>query len=159
MLSGATGQLYGNRYTWTVPQDWRAKLDTPGAKQLYYMRAFFASRRWQDLIPDQDHRIVISGYGKPAALGTGSVTTDRYATTAATSDGKLAISYLPDRREISVDLSRLANSVRAQWYDPSSGTYYDVPGTPFPNLSVVRFAPPGNNHDGDGDWVLLLEAI
>ncbi len=30
MLSGATGQLYGNHYTWQFLPDWKSHLDTPG---------------------------------------------------------------------------------------------------------------------------------
>jgi hypothetical protein len=60
MLSGATGQLYGSAYTWTLPSDWsnwrlklsarrlfgwRSNLDTPGVTQLSYMRNLFAPRR------------------------------------------------------------------------------------------------------------------
>src|SRR5205823_9641339 len=37
MLSGATGQLYGSRYTWRLPSgwlfSWKSHLDTPGVRQ------------------------------------------------------------------------------------------------------------------------------
>src|SRR5215468_9406094 len=34
MLSGATGQLYGNHYTWTFESEWEQNLNTPGIRQL-----------------------------------------------------------------------------------------------------------------------------
>ena len=43
-------------------------------------------------------------------------------------------------------------------------TYYpdilkqDVAGGPFTNSGPKDFTPPAKNHDGDGDWVLLLTA-
>jgi Protein of unknown function (DUF4038)/Putative collagen-binding domain of a collagenase len=117
MLSGATGQLYGSAYTWKLPSGWRSKLDTPGIIQLSYMKNLFAMRKWYDLVPDQTHTLVIDGYGTPAPFGTGSVTTDSYATAARTSDGALAIVYVPTIRTIRVDMSKLAGTTVARWYD------------------------------------------
>ena len=173
MLSGATGQLYGSAYTWTLPSGWlsnwrlklsarrlfgwRSNLDTPGVMQLSYMKNLFAPRKWCDLVPDQRHTVVTDGYGTPAASGTGSVTTDTYATAARTPDGTLIIVYMPTLRPITVDMSRLSGPTAAHWYDPTTGEYIPVSGEPFANFGGRQFAPPGNNHDGDGDWVLVLE--
>ena len=46
MLSGATGQLYGNHYTWTFESGWQQNLNTPGIRQLQYMKDFFSARQW-----------------------------------------------------------------------------------------------------------------
>ena len=162
MLSGATGQLYGSAYTWRLPSgwlsSWRSKLDTPGVTQLGYMKNLFAMRKWYDLVPDQTHTLVIDGYGTPAPFGTGSVTTDNYATAARTPDGALAIAYMPTIRTITVDMSKLAGTTVARWYDPSTGEFINVSDSPISNTGIREFKPAGNNHDGDGDWVLILEA-
>ena len=162
MLSGATGQLYGSKYTWKLPVgwlfSWRSYLDTPGVMQFSYMKNLFAPRRWYELVPDQAHAVVTDGYGKPASLGTGSITTDTYVTAARTSDGALVIAYMPTIRMISVDMSTLSAGVKARWYDPTIGKFIDVSGSPFPNTGTRVFKPPSKNHDGDGDWVLVLEA-
>jgi hypothetical protein len=158
MLSGAAGQLYGSGVTWTWPRGWRLMLDTPGVAQLSQMKSLFAGLDWQDLVPDQNHAIVTVGAGDPAPLRTGSVRSDFYATTAATPDGRLAMSYLPSAREIAVDMSRLAGPVRARWYDPTDGRFSEIEGSPLPNSGTARFHPPGKNRDGDEDWVLVLEA-
>jgi hypothetical protein len=161
MLSGATGQLYGSAYTWKLSSgwltNWRSRLDTPGVIQLSYMKALFARRRWYELIPDQTHSVIVDGYGTPAPLGTGSVTTDTYVTVARTADGGLAIAYLPTIRTITVDMSQLAGPTSAQWYDPTTGRYITVNGSPVMNAGHKQFTPPGKNGDGDGDWVLVLE--
>jgi hypothetical protein len=161
MLSGATGQLYGSKYTWRLPAgwlfSWRSHLDTPGVIQLRYVKNLFAPRQWYDLIPDQIHTVVIDGYGEPAASGTGSVTTDTYATAARTSDGTLVIAYMPTIRTISVDMSQLAGAAEASWCDPTTGEYITVDGSPIVNAGTRQFTSPGKNHDGDGDWVLVLE--
>jgi hypothetical protein len=155
LLSGTTGQLYGNHYTWRFLADWQMHLDTAGSIQMGYVKALFAPRRWYDLVPDQNHALVTAGYGTFAS--TGSVNASDYATAARTADGQLAMVYLPTIRTITVDLSKLGGTVTAQWYDPSSGVYAAIPGSPFANSGTQTFTPTGNNADGGGDWVLLLE--
>lgn len=156
LLSGACGQLYGNKYTWQFLTDWQMHLDTAGSTQMGYVKALFASRRWYDLVPDQNHTLVTAGYG--TFLSTGSVNASDYATAASTADGELAMVYLPTIRPVTVELSKLNGPVTAQWYDPSSGVYAAIPGSPFANVGSLDFTPTGNNADGDGDWVLVLEA-
>ena len=174
ILSGATGQLYGSAYTWRLPSGWlsnwrlrrsarrlfgwRSNLDTPGVMQLSYMNNFFAPRKWYDLVPDETHTVVIDGYGTPAPLGTGSVSTDTYATAARTPDGTLIMVYMPTIRPITVDMSKLSGPTAARWYDPTTGEYIPAAGSPFANIGTRELTPPGKNHDGDGDWVLVLEA-
>ena len=162
MLSGATGQLYGSNYTWRLPtgwfSSWRSHLDTPGVMQLCYMKNLFAPRKWYDLVPDQTHTVVTGGYGTPAPFGTGSVATDTYATAARTPNGTLIIAYMPTIRPIPVDMSKLSGSAAARWYDPTTGEFIPAADSLFANVGARQFTPPGNNHDGDVDWVLVLEA-
>jgi Putative collagen-binding domain of a collagenase/Protein of unknown function (DUF4038) len=155
-LSGATGLIYGNHYTWTFVQGWQSHIDTPGAAQIAYLKSFFESRRWYDLVPDQDHVMLTAGYGKFASKGT--VDGNDYATAARTSDGRLAIIYAPTMRRLSIDTTRLSGPVSARWFDPANGTYTAIEGSPFANTGSRNFTPPGNNRDGDGDWALVLEA-
>ena len=161
LLSGATGQLYGNRYTWQFLCDqrdqagncvggWKDQLDSPGATQMAYVTHLFGPRKWYDLVPDQTHSVVTDGLGTFGA--------DEYVTAASTPDGGLAMAYVPSSRTITVDLSTLSGSVTARWYDPTNGTFTSVPGSPFPNAGSVQLATPGTNAGGDGDWVLVLEA-
>jgi hypothetical protein len=161
MLSGATGQLYGSKYTWTLPTgwlfNWRSYLDTPGVMQLSYMKKLFAPRKWYDLVPDQAHSVVTDGYGTFAPLGTGSVTTDTFATAARTPDGTLMMVYIPAIRTITVDMSKLSGPSVAHWYDPTTGKYVDVSTSLLGNSGPRQFRPPSNNNDGDRDWVLVLE--
>src|SRR6185295_14787446 len=82
-----------------------------------------------------------------------------YATAAMASDSSLMIAYLPSIRTVSVNMSRFSSSVSARWYDPSSGTYSTISGSPFANAGSRNFTPPGNNSDSNGDWVLVMEAV
>jgi hypothetical protein len=154
-LSGATGLIYGNHYTWTFAPGWESHLDTPGAAQIATVKSFFASRAWYQLEPDQAHATLTAGYGTFSSKGT--VDGNDYATAARTPDGRLAVVYAPTIRPLTVDLTRLSGPVMAQWFDPAVGADIAVEGSPFSNTSSHSFTPPGENHDGDGDWVLVLE--
>jgi hypothetical protein len=156
MLSGGTGQFYGNKYTWSFADGWQSHLDTPGVDQLKIWKEFFSSYQWQDLVPDQDHTFLTAGLGTFGNVDT-RVSESDYATAAVTSAGNLAIVYLPTVRAITVNLAALKGSARARWFDPTNGAYQDISGSPFGNSGSHEFTPPGKNHDGDGDWVLVLD--
>jgi hypothetical protein len=160
LLSGAAGQLYGNGYTWPFKPGWKDKLDTPGAIEMAYVQALFLPRPWHQLVPDQKHTIVTAGYGTFDASSTeGNVfgMTSDYVTAARTPNGSLVMAYLPTLRTVTVDMTQLGAPATARWYDPSRGTYKAVHGSPLPNTGKHKFTPPGNNGDGAGDWVLVLE--
>jgi hypothetical protein len=160
LLSGATGQLFGNHYTWQFlcPQrdgsgncigGWKDQLDTPGQTQFGYVKALFWPRRWSDLVPDQNHSVVTAGLG--------TYGTNDYVTAASSPDGTLAIAYVPSSRTLTVDLSKFSGSVTARWYDPTTGTFTSASDSPLPNVDSQQFTTPGANAAGDDDWVLVLE--
>ena len=157
MLSGGTGQFYGNKYTWSFAPGWESNIDTPGVTQLTIWKDFFSSLPWQDLVPDQVHKVVTSGLGNPGDFKT-PVSQSDYCTAAKTSDGSVIVAYMPTARTITVDLASLKAPASAKWFDPTNGSYSAIPGGPIPNKGTREFTPPGKNHDGDGDWVLLLDA-
>jgi hypothetical protein len=157
MLTGGTGQFYGNKYTWSFTDGWKEKIDTPAVEQLAIWKKFFSSLPWQDLVPDQDHKVLTAGFGTFGNVDT-RVSESDYATAAKTSDGSAVIVYVPTVRALTIDMSCLGGAAKAQWFDPSHGSYQDVPGGPFNNSGSKEFTPPGKNHAGDGDWVLLLQA-
>jgi len=157
MLSGGIGQFYGNKYTWSFAEGWKEKIDTPGVEQLGIWKKFFSSLQWQDLVPDQDHQVLMSGFGAFGNVDT-RVSESDYATAARADNGSTVVVYVPTVRAITINMASLSSSVKAQWFDPSSGSFVDVAGGPFPNSSAKEFTPPGKNQAGDGDWILLLQA-
>jgi hypothetical protein len=156
MLTGGMGQFYGNKYTWSFADGWKEKIDTPGMDQLGIWKNFFSSLPWQDLVPDQDHKVLTAGFGTFGNVDT-RVSESDYATAAKTSDGSVIVVYVPTARTLTIDIARLSAAAKAQWFDPSDGSYQDVAGGPFHNNGSKEFTPPGKNHAGDGDWVLLLQ--
>ncbi len=155
LLSGAAGHFYGNGYTWHFLPGWQGQLDTPGSAQMGLVKDVFEPRAWHKLVPDPDHRVVTSGVGtftECCTLGDSD-----YLTAARTRDGKLVMAYMPTIREITVDMSKLAAPAHASWYDPTSGEYSPIAGSPLANTGSREFSPPGSNDAGDGDWLLILE--
>jgi hypothetical protein len=67
---------------------------------------------------------------------------------------------MPTPRDITVNMASLKAPATARWFDPVTGTYIAIPGGPFANTGTRQFTPPAKVHDddGDGDWVLLLDA-
>ena len=156
LLSGAAGQLYGNRYTWPFIDEWQNNIDTPGSQQMGYVKFLFESRPWWNLIPDQSHTVVTAGYGTFA--DGGALGDNDYLTAARTPDGALVMAYMPTMRTITVSMATLGGPAYASWYDPTNATFTPIAGSPIANSGTRNFTPPGNNGAGDGDWVLLLEA-
>ena len=159
LLSGAlVGQMYGSYYTDRFASGWQSHLETPGMVQLVYFSDFFGSQAWWDLVPDQAHAVVTFGYGTfDSAWPYGNNADSDYATAARTVDGRTVIVYVPTARTFSVNMTQLSGPATAWWFDPSAGTYFTVSGSPFANTGTLNFASPGNNNDGDQDWVLVLQ--
>jgi hypothetical protein len=161
ILSGGTGELCGNHYTWGFVSGWENNLFTPGAIQAGYLSSFFSALNYESLLPDFKHSFVTSGYGTeytnlsaPSAINT--VVNDDYVTAALTTDGALGVIYTPMIQTFVVNMAALSGTVTAQWYDPTKNTYSPVAGSPFVNSGSRNFTPPGNNSAGNGDWVLKL---
>ena len=153
LLSGAAGQFYGNKFTWQFIKDWQTHLDTIGSKQLGYVTRLLAGRPWFKLVPDQRHKVVTAGFG--TFTDTGSVNASDYVTAASTQTANWP-SPTATGGTIRVDMRRLATPVRARWYDPTTGTYRAVSGSPFRKAGLRLSTSPGKNGDGDSDWVLVL---
>ena len=120
-------------------------------------RIFFLSLPWQNLIPDQDSAVLVAGSGSVCDLKT-PVSQCDYALAAKSADGSVIVIYLPAVRTIRVNLAVLSHAAHATWFDPSNGAYKAISSGTYPNSQIQEFTPPGKNHSGDRDWVLLLRA-
>ena len=166
-LSGSTGWFYGNH--WEVYGMDNATMASnlaadKGAPQMLYVKQLFEPRNWWQLVPDEAHAVVTSGFGtcmaSTATQGTSSPNAQENtcATTARTADGTLIISYMPQARGIVVDMTKLSATATARWFDPTTGTFTTVAGSPLANTGTRTFTPPTATHsDGYSDWALVLE--
>jgi len=70
-----------------------------------------------------------------------------FVTAAATNDGSVLLAYVPSRTahssSITVDMTALKGFARAQWFDPTSGNYLEIPGSPFPTSERRASNPRG----------------
>jgi Protein of unknown function (DUF4038)/Putative collagen-binding domain of a collagenase len=158
VLCGAAGQIFGNNPVWHFngpglhpsPVTWRQALDSPGARSMSHLRELMATLPWWLLAPDLDNAFLVGGRGPENA----------HAVAARAADGSFAIVYLPTRREITVDLAKLAGpEVVARWYDPADGRFFAVGGSPFPATGRRRLQPERDrNRSGFDDWALILES-
>lgn len=167
ILSGATGHFFGSYHIWAFGavtfskerHDWRAGLNSLGAREMVFVKRLFEGRAWYDLVPDQGHSVVTGGYG---TFGIDDRTAGGdYVTAARTGDGSLVMAYVPstgtEPRRITVDMARLSGPASERWYNPTNGDYIDIPGSPLANAGTRTFATPGDNGTGANDWVLVLE--
>jgi uncharacterized protein DUF4038/collagenase-like protein with putative collagen-binding domain len=169
ILGGATeGGLFGNRDVWGFASEkwwsgfpfgrglWQRALDSPGTLDMMRLGQFLDSVPWYDLIPSG-----LGGMKQLVSQGGGASDGQDYVAAEATADRSVLVAYVPPVGKgpitIAIDMSALRGSVRARWFDPTSGVFAEVPGSPFPNQGTRRFTTPGNNSGGATDWVLLLQ--
>ncbi len=157
MLSGGKGVWYGNFYFWTFNPAWKAHFDTIGVAQLGIWKRFFTSLPWQELVPDEAHRLVVSGLGAYGTFQT-PVSKSEFCTAAATPDGKVVVAYMPTARSVTINMAEMKAPASAKWFDPTDGSYSEANAGRVLNKGEHTFTPPAHNHSGDGDWVLLLDA-
>ena len=151
ILCGGCGHVFGNNPIWhfdgpglfPVNVTWQQAMDLAGSVSMKHWGNLFRSRKWYELVPDMKHEVVTKGLGEFLGLD--------YLATARTADGSTAIAYMPTRRSITVDLSRISGSqAQAWWFDPRSGAA-NTAGT-LATRGLREFSPPG-----EGDWVLVLD--
>ncbi len=157
LSGGLGGYLYGSLY-FDFHAGWQTGIDTPAATQLGYWNSLITSVPWYSLVPDQTNAVVTSGFGTATGNDAGNIQTDNFVTTARTPDGSFVLSYCPASTTLTVDMAQLKGPVTARWYDPSTGTFTSISSSPLSNTGVQIFATPGNNGDGDPDWVLVLQS-
>src|SRR5207249_6092897 len=91
MLSGACGQFFGNNPIWhfdgpglfPAKMTWQQALNATGSHDIALLRKLFIDLSWHQLVPENNHAILVEGYGSGTAT----------ALTARTADRKLSVSY------------------------------------------------------------------
>ena len=157
LISGAlAGHMYGSYWTDRFATGWQSHLNTQAVRELGYFKSLMTSVAWYNLVPDQTHSLLTAGYGTFG--NTGHVGNNDCAMAAKAPDGSLAIIYTPVSHNMTVAMGNFAGLVTARWFDPTNNTFQTVVGSPFPNTGNHDFTTPGNNHAGDGDWILLLQS-
>jgi hypothetical protein len=145
VLMGANGTFFGNYPLFNFNSGWdnSAVLESQGAKDLQRSGEFFKSREWNKLVPDLNHTLLTNGYG--------DLNSSSYGAAAITRDGSSAIMYVPDNRELTVNLTLISgNQTHVWWYQPSTGKVTDM--KLISDSPSQSFIPPSS-----GDWLLVLD--
>lgn len=100
--------------------------------------------QWEKLVPDHAHTFVIEGYGSG----------EDFAPAAYTTDGSMAVVYIPSKRTVTVDCSKLGAGIKAFWFNPTGGMSFNIDLES--GQEKAELETPGKNPAGDDDWVLLL---
>lgn len=171
LSGGLGGHFWAEHYTHQFISDWESHVQTPGALEMIHLVSAFVDRQWWNLVPDGlpdpkiagNHRITTAGYGTYHVTYTTGADED-YATTAYTPDCKLVMVYLPQGGSATVSLGAngawagFAGPITASWYDPTTGNYTPITGSPFDASGSHVFTVPATAHDdGAHDWLLVLE--
>ena len=158
-LGGIAGGLFGHEQLWrfddgTPGTDYKTIMATQGTLDAGRQFAFWNARQWWRLKP--------SGLGGMGTLitaggGTASPQSTNYVAAAATSEGDLLLAYIPPAHtgSITVDMTKLAATAVARWFDPTNGSMTVIGA--FANTGTHAFTPPANNNAGDTDFLLVLE--
>lgn len=148
-LAGSLGEGYGAYPFWLGIKGWEEALgNQPAATHIgTYMKQLFEPRAWHRLKPDYSKDLITKRTRDTRGLDEIAV--------AISPERDLAIIYFPRRTEIEVNTKWFSQKVYPKWYDPTNGTYTAAPA--LKSSGNTKFRPPGKNHDGEDDFVLILE--
>lgn len=156
VFAGACGQTYGCHDVWqfytkarepvsAARTDWKEATNLPGASQMQHLAALMKSRPYLTRVPDQS--LLKSSQGKDGD----------HCQATRDSEGSYAFIYIPNGRDVEIDLGRLSGSkIKVWWYDPRDGGAN--PAGERVAKGIQDFTPPAPAKPGDiNDWVLVLD--
>jgi hypothetical protein len=149
VLSGAMGQVMGNFPVWYFGSGWQSALTTRGAATLGHLPELLNSPgiTWWNLVPDRNGTVLTS------SPGTGF----NRAAASRVSDGSAVLAFTSGSQALTIDMAKLSGpNVSARWFDPTTGSFATIGGSPFSNTGSRSFTAPNANADGEGDFVLVL---
>ncbi|MBO4796104.1 MAG: glycoside hydrolase family 140 protein [Verrucomicrobia bacterium] len=161
-FNGALGHTYGHHSIWQMYDpdkkrspinnplmSWKEAIHQPGSTYMTYGRMLLESRPFLTRIPDPG--LIVPDKVQTAVPGTG-----RYRFVAARDqDGTYAMIYAPAGRRFSVNLENIkAETIKAWWYDPRTGTASPIGTFKKSELPASFISPtPGETLD----WILVLD--
>lgn len=156
LFAGAHGHTYGCHDIWMMYDKggknladartgWRDAIHLPGSTQVGYARKLLEARPFLTRLPDQN--LIVGDPGKDG---------DHVRATRDV-DGTYALVYIPSRREVAIDISKMNGAVRVTWMNPRTGKC--TPAGQVEGGKPQSFAPPEAEAGAVGqDWVLILDS-
>ncbi|HLO58147.1 MAG TPA: DUF4038 domain-containing protein [Bacteroidales bacterium] len=151
VLCGSMGHIFGNCPIWHYSSvtnycelvDWKTQLDLPGSVSMDYLQRLFRSRPWNLLVPDFEHKVVVSGYGDWGS--------ENYSTTAITADSSCMIAYIVSDSDVTVNMEAVSGKmVKSWWYNPETGNIISNEEIGTTGLHVFK-------KPTETDWVLVID--
>lgn len=147
LLSGGCGHIMGNNPIWGFGEpnanggfgaaDALANdLSSTAANQMAHLAALAGSYDLSQLVPKRDTTLVTSSLGTSGSSGR--------ICPALAADGSFGMVWVPSSQTVTVNMASLSPaSVRARLFDPTSGNYSTVSGSPFANSGTQGIATGG----------------
>jgi hypothetical protein len=142
-LSGAMGYTYGcfGVWNWGMPVTWlgpmwdfQTAVSQPSARHIAYFAEFLAGIDWWRLEPRHDLiKNQVADWLHKMALST-------------TPSGDLAVAYLPDNPNITLDMSSFAGFMTVKWFNPVTNIWQTEPA-PVANAGFHTFVKPADWSD------------
>ncbi len=155
VFARAFGQTYGCHDVWQMYtsdrkginqplRPWPIALDLPMANQVKHLKNLMLSRPYLTRIPDQS-----------MVLDEQEENND-YVIATRDSNGSYAMVYFPTGKTTKIDFSSLkGNRLKAWWYDPRTGNYFDAPQIKKSRQVTINPPTSGKGHD----WVLVVDNV
>jgi hypothetical protein len=153
VFAGGFGASYGHNsiYAFFRPGDtsesncqrynWYDVLNSEGRLDMQHVRTLIESRPYFTRIPDQSVITSAQGSGDTRVQATRS------------SDGSYAMVYISNGASVTVNMSKIAGTVTAWWYNPRDGSATQI--GQFANSGTRTFTP--STSGAGNDWVLVLD--
>lgn len=156
---GACGQFFGQQAVWkgetyggpgTPAHYWPESVTTTAASENWRVATLLRSLSWWKLQPDFSQTLITAGVGTHDTSEFSDPLANDYATAAISTDGLLAVIYVPTVRSWTINTSVLTGSLKTgYWFDPTTGTT---------TAAAAPWTIPATAHaDGTHDWVLVLQ--
>ena len=158
VFAGACGAVYGHHQVWQFLDTlrnppiwvgdtiigWQKAIHSAGANQMKHLKNLMYSRN--DFNRTEDSLLVVSNRGKDY--------TDIIIATKQI-HGRYAMIYLPQPKEIIINLDRLsAGKKKVSWLNPATGKYHNEKKQY--DKGKVAFTPPSLTQK---DWVLIVDVL
>jgi hypothetical protein len=152
LITPSAGVTYGGQGVWGwdngtappvghpntgTPLPWQEALMMEGAEQIRYLWDVFESIEWWRLRPAPE----------VLAFQPGVEIRSHFIAASKSDEGDLAVIYIPEDREVVLNLECLRDDRASIWFNPRTGARLPV------DHRGKRFVTPG-----PGDWVLVLRS-
>lgn len=158
------GYTYGCDWLQSATSPWNKFLDKGSRPHIKFFSDLLKDKQWWDLKPDWGRTFLTA----TTLAGGSQIENDDYTMAAFdTAGGRLGLVYCTVQQTVTADLSKMPGPVTARWYDPTSGNYTIISGSPFANSGPRQFTTPAaahaevntdNSAETSYDWVLVLDA-